>query len=272
MKIKRTKATTILSVAVVLLVILMAIFPSIFATYDPLQMDMANSLQGPSAAHWLGTDEFGRDLWSRIVYGARPSIAVGIGSATLAALIGIPLGLAAGYFGKICDNVIMRIMDACAAFPSFLLAILIITIMDPSTTSLIVTISVVNIPAFARIVRSNVLSLKKREFVEATKAFGAKGEYIMFRTILPNCISSITVEYSLIAATAILMEAGMSFLGLGIQPPTPSWGSMLSYANQYLNQSLTYMFVPTCTIFLVVLCVNLLGDALRDWFDPTKMK
>jgi peptide/nickel transport system permease protein len=235
-------------------------------------MDMMNSLKGPSSLHWLGTDEYGRDLWSRIVYGARPSIAVGFGAATLAALIGIPMGLAAGYFGKIADNVIMRIMDACSAFPSFLLAILIITIMDPSTLSLILTISIVNIPAFARIVRSNVLSLKKREFVEAARAFGAKKRYVMFRTILPNCISSITVEYSLVAATAILMEAGMSFLGLGIQPPTPSWGSMLSYANQYLNHSITYIMVPTCTIFIVVLCVNLLGDALRDWLDPMKMK
>ncbi len=272
MKIKRVKATTIGALVVVFAAILMAVVPSLLATHDPLEMDMVHKLQGPSAAHWLGTDEYGRDLWSRIVYGARTTVAVGFGSAALSALLGIPVGLIAGYAGGITDNIIMRFMDACQAFPSILLAILVITILEPSAVSLIITISIVSFPAFARIVRSNVLSLKKREFVEAARAFGANRLYIMFRTILPNCISAITVEFSLLAATAILLEAGMSFLGLGIQPPKPAWGSMLSYANQYLNQSVNYMLVPTITIFLVVLSVNLVGDALRDWFDPMKLK
>ncbi|MCI8417398.1 MAG: ABC transporter permease [Lachnospiraceae bacterium] len=272
MKIRRIKVTTIIAFVVIFMAILMAFFPSLFATHDPLEMDMVNKLQGPSAAHWLGTDEYGRDLWSRIVYGAKTTMSVGFGSAALAALMGIPVGLITGWFGGITDNIITRFMDACQAFPSFLLAILIITIMEPSAGSLMLTISIVSFPIFARIVRSNVLSLKKREFVEATRAFGAGQLYIMFRTILPNCISAITVEFSLLTATAILSEAGMSFLGLGIQPPEPAWGSMLFYANQYLNQSIVYMLIPTFTIFLVVLSVNVFGDALRDWFDPMKLK
>ncbi|WP_082989359.1 ABC transporter permease [Christensenella intestinihominis] len=272
MKIRRVKVTTVIALVILVIVLLMAICPQLLATYEPLEIDMQHKLEGPSAAHWLGTDEFGRDLWSRIVYGARATLSVGFGAAGIALLLGVPLGLIAGYFGKTIDNVIMRIMDAFQSFPSFLLAILLITIFAPSVTTLIFTISVVSFPIFARIVRGNVLSLKNREFVEATRAFGAKSPYIMFRTILPNCISSITVEFSLLAATAMLIEAGMSFLGLGIQPPEPAWGSMLFYANQYINQSITYIIVPTVTIFLVVLSVNLLGDAMRDWFDPMKLK
>ncbi|HHW32285.1 MAG TPA: ABC transporter permease [Clostridiaceae bacterium] len=271
-KIRKIKFTTLFSSIILFIVLLMALFPQYLTSYDPLELDMPNKLQGPSADHWLGTDEYGRDIMARIIYGARNTMYVGLGSSILAALIGIPLGLIAGYFGGIVDSIIMRILDAFQSFPSMLLAILLITIFEPSPTALVITISVVNFARFSRIVRGNVLSLKEREFVEANKAFGAKTPYILFRTILPNCISSITVQFSLLTATAILIEAGMSFIGLGIQPPKPAWGSMLFYANKYLNNTVWYAIAPTATIFLVVLSINLFGDAMRDWFDPMKLK
>lgn len=272
MKIKKVKITSVFALIIVLVVLLMAVVPSLFTKYDPLAIDPVNRLLGPCAGHWLGTDEYGRDIWCRLVYGARPSIEVGFGSAFLAMLLGVPLGLIAGYFGGIVDNAIMRVMDAFLSFPSVLLAILLITIFDPSVITLILTITIVSFPAYGRIVRSSVLSLKERDFTEAAKASGATPAYIMFRTILPNCASGIIVQFSLFAASAILIEAGMSFLGLGIQPPAPAWGSMLSYAKSYLDKSMTYILAPTIIIFLTVLSINLLGDAMREWLDPTRMK
>lgn len=272
MKIPRVRFTTIFSVTIVALVLLMALVPQLFTNYDPLAVDPRNKLLGPSPEHWVGTDEYGRDIWARVVYGARPSISVGFGAALLAMLIGVPLGLIAGYYGGTLDSVIMRVMDAFLSFPSVLLAILLITIFDPSVKTLIITITVVSFPAYGRIVRSSVLSLKERPFTEAARAFGAKPAYIMARTILPNCASGIIVQFSLFAASAILIEASMSFLGLGIQPPTPAWGSMLSYAKNYIDKSILYILVPTAMIFITVLAINLLGDALREWLDPTKLK
>jgi peptide/nickel transport system permease protein len=271
-KVKKIKFTTVFASIILFIVLLMTLFPQYLTSYDPLELDLPNKLQGPSAAHWFGTDEYGRDIMSRIIYGARNTIYVGLGSSLLAALIGIPLGLIAGYFGGVVDSIIMRLLDAFQSFPSMLLAILLITIFEPSPTALVITISVVNFARFSRIVRSNVLSIKEREFVEANRAFGAKTPYILFCTILPNCISAITVQFSLLTATAILIEAGMSFIGLGIQPPEPAWGSMLFYANKYLNNTVWYAIAPTTTIFLVVLSINLFGDAMRDWFDPMKLK
>lgn len=269
---KRIKATTLFALIILGLVIIMALFPSLLTTYQPLELDMDHLLEAPSTAHFLGTDEYGRDILCRIIYGSRNTIAVGIGSSLLAALIGIPLGLVAGYQGGILDSVIMRILDAFLSFPAMLLAILVITICGASAQSLILTIAIVNFPRFSRIVRSNVLSLKEREFVEANRAFGAKKSYILFRTILPNCISAITVQFSLLTATAILIEAGMSFVGLGIQAPEPAWGSMLYYSQMYIDQAIWYVLAPTACIFLVVLAINLFGDALRDWFDPMKQR
>lgn len=267
---KRFPILTSLAILLLVFVIVMAIVPSLLTDYDPLAIDPANRLQKAGDGHFIGTDEYGRDLWSRVVYGARNTILVGLGSALLAALIGIPLGLIAGYFGKFVDSAIMRVLDAFLAFPMVLLAILIITIFEPSAWSLIITIGVVSFPRFARIVRGNVLSLKTREFVEANKAFGAPRLYIMFRTILPNCISSITVQFSLLVVTAIIIEAGMSFLGLGIAPPAPAWGSMLAYAQTYIGDVPMYTIAPGVMIFLIVISINIIGDALRDWFDPVK--
>lgn len=272
MKRRRVKFTTLFAIIVLAVVIIMTLFPSLLTKYDPLALDLDHILDGPSAEHWLGTDEYGRDIMCRIIYGARNTMAVGLGSSALAALIGIPLGLIAGYQGGFLDSLIMRVLDAFLSFPAMLLAILVITIFSPSAESLIFTIAVVNFPRFSRIVRSSVLSLKNREFVEANRAFGAKKSYILFRTILPNCVSAITVQFTLLTAIAILVEAGMSFVGLGIQAPEPAWGSMLYYSQMYIDQASWYVLSPTVCIFLVVLSVNLFGDALRDWFDPMKQK
>lgn len=269
---KRVKITTVFSVIILAIALFAALFPSVLATHDPLALDMMYRLQGPSAEHLLGTDELGRDLWSRIVYGARVSMSVGLGSATLAMLIGVPLGLVAGFKGGILDSIIMRIMDAFMSFPSIMLAMLLMTIFDASTMTLILTIAIVSFPAYGRIVRGSVLSIKERDYIEAARAFGAKPGYLMFRAVLPNCMSGIIVQFSLFTASAILIEASLSFLGLGIKPPDPAWGSMLSYAKQYIDQSATYILVPAITIFLVVLAINLLGDELRERLDPTRQK
>lgn len=272
MRKKRIKITTLISAIILGVALFASVFPGVMATHDPLALDMVNKLQGPSAAHILGTDELGRDLWSRIVWGARVSMSVGLGSATLAMIIGVPLGLIAGFKGGIVDSIIMRVMDAFMSFPSIMLAMLLMTIFDPSTITLILTIAIVSFPAYGRIVRGSVLSIKERDYIEAARAFGAKPGYLMFRAILPNCSSGIIVQFSLFTASAILIEAGLSFLGLGIRAPAPAWGSMLSYAKQYIDQSSTYILVPAITIFLVVLSINLLGDELRERLDPTRQK
>ena len=269
---KGIRLTSAFGVMIVAVILLMVIAPQIFTSWDPLAVDPRNRLQAPTSEHWLGTDEYGRDIWTRMVYGAKPSIFVGFGAAFLAMMLGVPFGLIAGYYGGIVDNIIMRIMDAFLSFPSVLLAILLITVFEPSEITLILTISIVSFPAYGRIVRSSVLSLKEREFTEAAKAFGARSKYIMLRTLLPNCASAIIVQFSLFAASSILIEASMSFLGLGIQPPTPAWGSMLSYARGYIDRCPIYIIAPTAIIFLTVLGISLLGDSLREWLDPTKLK
>lgn len=272
MKKRRVKFINVFAIVILCIVLVMVLFPQLLTKYDPLALDFDHILEAPGRLHWLGTDEYGRDMMSRVIYGSRNTISVGVGSAVFAALIGIPLGLIAGYSGGIIDNIIMRILDAFLSFPGMLLAILVITIFEASATSLIITIAIVEFPRFSRIVRGNVLSLKEREFVEANRASGASKFYILFHTILPNCISAITVQFSLLTATAILMEAGMSFIGLGIQPPEPAWGSMLFYSQLYIDKALWYVLAPSISIFLVVLSINFLGDALRDYFDPMKQK
>lgn len=271
-KMKKMNFVTIFAILVLTIVMAMVICPAMFTSYDPVEVDMTQKLLGPSSAHWFGTDEYGRDIFCRIVYGARSSVCVGLGTACLSALLGVPLGLVAGYYGGTIDNVIMRIMDAFQSFPSILLAILLSTIFDTSVQSLILTISAVSFPRFAKLVRSSVLVIKKQDYVAAAKVAGVSQIYILFNTILRNCMSVVVVQFSMLTATAILIEAGMSFLGLGLQPPAPAWGSMLFYANKFINANLAYVLSPTFTIFIVILSINLLGDALRDKLDPKKKR
>lgn len=203
-------------------IILLAIFAPVIAPYDPYAVDAANTLQGPSREHLMGTDDIGRDLLSRVIYGSRVSLYVGLISIGIASVVGVILGLVAGYFSGITDSLIMRILDALLAFPAILLAIFIMAVLGPSIQNAMIAIGVIYIPAFARITRANVLSLKSKEFVEAAHAIGAREVRIMFVTILPNCLSPIIVQASLGVAYAVLVEAGLSFLGLGVQPPEPS--------------------------------------------------
>lgn len=262
----------VLAAAFFALVLLFAVAPGLFTSYDPLEIDLASRFQGISMKHLLGTDEYGRDLLCRIIYGTRPSLLVGLGTALLSLVIGVPLGLIAGYCGGLVDAAIMRVMDAFQSFPSIILAILLMTVFDPSVESLIITISIESFPRFTRIVRGSVLSLKKAEYIESARASGANPAYIMFVSILPNCMGAIIAQFSLLMSTAILVEAGLSFLGFGIQPPEPAWGSMLSYAKQYANRSITYIMGPTMMIFFVVMSINVLGDKLKDAFDPRKKR
>ena len=254
---------------VLALVLCMTLFPRLLTRYDPNEL-VAGDLQGPSRAHILGTDELGRDLYARVVYGARASMYVGLGSSLLAVLIGIPLGLLAGYHGGAADLILMRILDSFMAFPAILLSVLIISVTGANATALTVTIALVNFPRFARIVRSNTLSIKKIDFVEATRTFGARPPYLMFRTILANCLSPIVVQFTLLVAIAILIEASMSFLGLGIQPPAPAWGSMLHTAQLYLRRAWWYALIPGFMIFIVVYAINIFGDWLRNITDPKR--
>jgi peptide/nickel transport system permease protein len=254
---------------VLLAVLLMTVFPALIARHDPNVLDSEN-LAAPSLSHILGTDELGRDLFARIVYGARNSMYVGLGSSLLAVLVGIPLGLLAGFFGGTTDLILMRILDSFMAFPTILLSVLIISVTGANATALTATIALVNFPRFARIVRGNTLSIKKIDYVEATRTFGARSSYLMFRTILGNCLSPIVVQFTLLVAFAILIEAGMSFLGLGIQPPAPAWGSMLHTAQLYLRRAWWYAFVPGLMIFIVVYAINIFGDWLRNVTDPKR--
>jgi peptide/nickel transport system permease protein len=225
-------------------------------------------LQPPSAANPLGTDELGRDVLSRLIYGAETSLAVGAIALAIAATAGTLFGLLGGYVGGTTDSVIMRVLDGLLAFPSIVLALAIITALGPGIGNAMLAIGIVTIPNFARIVRGSVLSMKQKEFVEAARASGATARYIMVRVLLPNCLSPLLVQASVSFANAILTEAALSFLGLGVQPPTPSWGVMLDTGRKYLDQTGWYSFSAGAAIFLAVLSLNLVGDGLRDALDP----
>ncbi|HEY7033737.1 MAG TPA: ABC transporter permease [Thermomicrobiales bacterium] len=251
-----------------LVIVLTAILAPVIAPYDPKAIAMKMRFQGPSLSHPLGTDELGRDLLSRLMYGARVSMSVGLVSVGIAATIGTFLGLVGAYFGGRLDTTIMRLMDGLLAFPAIVLALAIITALGPSLLNAMIAIGIVSIPSFARIVRGSVLAVKQREFVEAARACGAAHGYLMFRTVLPNCLTPLMVQITVGFADAILTEAALSFLGLGVPPPTPSWGAMLETGRRYLTQSGWYSATAGAAVFLAVLSLNLVGDGLRDAFDP----
>jgi peptide/nickel transport system permease protein len=260
--------TAVLGGVVFLLIVFAALGAPQVAPYDPLQVHVRDRLQLPSTSYLLGTDELGRDLLSRIIYGARVSLAVGTVAVLIGGIAGVTLGLIGGFFGGGVDAIIMRCMDAVLAFPAIILALAIISALGPSPANAMIAIGIVTIPSFARITRGSLLSLKEKEFVEASRASGATSGYLMFRVLLPNTLSPILVQCSIAFATAILTEAALSFLGLGVQPPTPSWGSMLDFGRKYLSQTPWYSVSAGAAIFLAVLSLNVLGDGLRDALDP----
>jgi peptide/nickel transport system permease protein len=260
--------TALFGLVLSILLVLAAILAPRIEPYRPDEIHPIDSLMAPSARYWLGTDDLGRDILSRIIFGARVSLMVGTIAIGIAAAAGVSLGLVAGFLGGRVDGLIMRVMDALLAFPAILLAIALMAVLGPSLENAMIAIGIISIPAFARITRANVLSLREQEFVEAARALGGGGLYLALVVILPNCLSPIIVQASLGVGNAILVEAALSFLGLGVQPPDPSWGSMLAFGRSLLGQAPWYATFSGLAIFVTVLALNFLGDGLREALDP----
>ncbi len=256
------------SAIIIFIIILMAVLAPVIAPYGESEQDLLNRLQGPSAAHWFGTDELGRDVFTRILYGARVSLTIGILPSIIALVVGVTLGLLAGYLGGWVDYLIMRVADVMLSIPSLLLAMVVMYTLGSSTMTLFIALSMVNWASVARVVRSHTLSLKESEYVEAARSIGVSKWSIMFRHIMPNCNPSLIVLFTLNIPSAILSESSLSFLGIGVQPPQASWGLMVNQAKEFLFTSPWLCLAPCLSIMVVVLAFNFLGDGLRDVLDP----
>ena len=268
----RENKTAVLSLIVIVLMTLAAVFAPLLTPYTEKQMDLMNRLAAPSAKHLLGTDEGGRDVLTRLLYGARVSLLIGVVPALLSLLLGAVLGVLAGYKGGLTDAVIMRIADVTLAFPSMLLAMVIMYSLGGGIMNVFLTLTLVNWANVARVVRAHTLRLKNSEFAEAARSIGVPGRRIMQRHILPNCLPSLLVLFTLNIPASILTESSLSFLGLGIQPPNASWGLMINAGRQYLYNAPWLCFAPGAAIMLIVLAFNFLGNGLLDVLDPRQKK
>jgi peptide/nickel transport system permease protein len=257
----------LLALAVLAALTLVAVAAPVVAPQDPLTQNRADQFHAPSLGHPFGTDEFGRDILSRVVYGARISLVTGALAVTLGAVVGVPLGLLGGFAGGWTDAVIMRALDFLLAVPAILLAMVIIAVLGPGALNAMLAVGIVSVPAFARLARASTLALKEREFVVATRALGVGPAYLMFKTILLNALTPLVVQTAATAAVAMLLEAALSFLGLGTQPPTPSWGNMLNTGRSFLFQAPWYGLFPGLVITAAVLALNALADALQAVVD-----
>ncbi|VEF46959.1 dipeptide ABC transporter permease [Bacillus freudenreichii] len=264
----RKNKAALLGLCIVLFFILLAIFADLIAPYGFKETELANKHLPPSSKHWFGTDEFGRDILSRVIYGARISLRVGFLAVSGSVIVGSLLGIVAGYYGRWVDGIISRIFDILLAFPSILLAIAIVAILGPSLQNAMIAIAIINVPTFGRLLRSRVLSVKEEEYITAAKAIGMTDSRILFHHVLPNSLAPIIVQGSLSIATAIIEAAALGFLGLGAQPPTPEWGKMLADSKDFIIQAPWTVFFPGIAIMLTVLGFNLMGDGLRDALDP----
>ena len=253
--------------ALLSIIFLLALFAPLLATQPPLEMKVTDRLKAPSAAHWFGTDEFGRDVYSRVVYGSRISISVGLSVVLISSVFGLILGLYSAYYRQL-DNLIMRVVDGLMAFPAVLLAIAIMAALGPKVENVIISISVVYIPTVARTVRSAALVVREQTYIEAIRALGGKPWRIIWRHIAPNCLSPLIVQATFIFAYAVIIEASLSFLGAGTPPPQPSWGNILSDGRTLIRQAWWIMVFPGVAIVMTVLGMNLIGDGLRDLLDP----
>lgn len=264
----------VVGLVIFLAILLCAIFADQIASYEgaALQMNVAERLQAPSAQHWLGTDEAGRDIFARIIHGARNSLWIGFVATAFSLLVGGALGAIAGFFGKWIDELIMRIMDVMLCLPDMLLAIAIVAAFGGSVVNMILAIGISRIPRFARIVRSSVLTVRDMEYVEAARAIGARSGTIILRHVLLNCMGPIIVQITLIFASSILAISSLSFLGLGIKPPAPEWGNMLAAGRSNMRDHGYLVLAPGLAIFLSIFSLNLLGDGLRDALDPRLKK
>jgi len=266
----RGDSRAVIGIAVVVVIALAALLAPALADHDPTRIDLGARLQSPSTAHWLGTDVQGRDVWARLVYGARVSLAVGVLSQSIALALGVTLGLIAGYYGRWVDELVMRLADVTLAFPTLLLLIAMVAALQPSMGVVFATIGIVGWAGMARLVRGQVLVVRQLEYVQAVRALGARDRRILLGHVLPNVIAPVVIAATLGVAGAIMAEAALSFLGLGVQPPTPSWGAMIADGrdlSQLRNAPWTSLF-PGLAIGASVLGFNLLGDALRDALDP----
>ena len=248
--------------------LLLAIAAPLAAPQDPFDQNLYERLQPPSLANPFGTDDFGRDVLSRVIYGARISLRVGVTAVLIALVLGVPIGLVSGYWGGALDQVLMRAMDLMLAFPSILLAIAIVAILGPGLENAMLAVGIVAVPQYARLVRASALSVRGQDYVQAVRALGAGDFHILFFSVLPNCLTPLIVQSTLGLATAILDAAGLSFLGLGAQPPAPEWGAMLTGGRELVLRAPWVLTFPGVAIFLTVLAFNLLGDGLRDALDP----
>ncbi len=253
---------------IIIILILIAIFAPLIAPYDPTYQDYSAVLAEPSMAHPFGTDEYGRDILSRIIYGSRVSISIGIVAQVVASLVGVTLGSIAGYYGGKIDSVISRIMEIFQAFPDLIFAMAIMTFMGKGVVNLFIALGLLTWVRTARMIRGSVMQLKEKEYIEASRASGATTYWIIMKGLIPNCLSTIIVLVTLGIPNAIMYEASLSFLGIGIVPPTPSWGNMISAAQTFINYRPLYSIMPGVAIMITVIAFNIFGDGLRDALDP----
>jgi peptide/nickel transport system permease protein len=257
----------LIGAGIILLLIITAVFAPVFAPYDPLEQNIIEGLSTPNKAHWFGQDKLGRDLLSRVIYGSRISLWVGISTVSISLIVGLSIGSISGYYGGIVDELFMRVVDILMAFPGILLAIAMVAILGPSLNHVILALCLIGWVGYARLVRGQVLYLRELEYVTAAQALGAKPARIILHHLIPNLIAPLIVEATFGMAGAILAEASLSFLGLGAQPPTPSWGSMLNEGREFLLLAPHHTTFPGIAIMVVILGFNFLGDGLRDYLD-----
>ena len=268
----RQNRLSVVGLALIAGFLLLAFAAPLIAPADPMRQALYNRLSPPTLAHPFGTDDFGRDILSRVIYGARISLRVGVVAVLIALVLGTGIGLVAGYWGGWIDQVLMRVMDLLLAFPSILLAIGIVAILGPGLENAMLAVGIVAVPQYARLVRASVLTVRETDYVLAARALGASDVRILTIAILPNCLAPLIVQATLGLATAILDAAGLSFLGLGAQPPTPEWGAMLSQGRELIVRAPWVLTFPGGAIFLTVLAFNLVGDGLRDALDPKAVR
>ncbi len=266
-RLKKNK-TALIGGYLIVFFIIVAIFGPLFTVHDPLRVDYSTRLIAPSADFWLGTDHNGRDIFTRLIHGMSITLYIGFLSVLVGLVIGLPMGILSGYYGKIIDTLTMRIVDVLLALPGILLAIALVSVLGGNITNVIIAVGIFSIPGFARVVRGSTLAVSKLEYIEAVRALGASDLRIIFLHILPNIVSPIIVQATIRIAIAILIASGLSFLGLGAQPPIPEWGAMLSQGRSYMFDHPHVALFPGLAIVMVVLAFNLFGDGLRDAFDP----
>jgi peptide/nickel transport system permease protein len=266
-RLRKNKAAVIGLIILVILVFV-ALFADVIAPFDFTTQNLNAVLQKPNATHWFGTDNFGRDIFSRVVYGSRISLRIGFIAVGIALIIGGSMGAIAGYFGGWFDTIVMRLVDIMLAVPTILLAISIVSVLGPGITNLMIAVGVSNVPTYARVVRASVLSIKETQYIEAARAMGSRDMTIIFKHVIPNTLAPVIVQSTIGVAGAILSAAGLGFIGLGIQPPNPEWGSMLNAGRHFIRDHPHLTTYPGLAIMVTILSLNLLGDGLRDVLDP----